>query len=79
MSQKLALLQQLMHCVYLQIPTETIAAVLHNHDGNVESSIEALLSVCSPAQSSEKVSRLGTLMTLTLDVPVCTLVMQVSV
>ena len=41
----------------LQIPTETIAAVLENHDGDVEGSIEALLSVCSPAHSTDKVRR----------------------
>ena len=41
----------------LQIPTETIAAVLENHDGDIEGSIEALLSVCSPALSSDKVRR----------------------
>ena len=40
-----------------QIPTETIAAVLENHDGDVEGSIEALLSVCSPAHSTDKVRR----------------------
>ncbi|CAK0734274.1 hypothetical protein CVIRNUC_000408 [Coccomyxa viridis] len=36
------------------IPTETIAAVLENHDGDIEGSIEALLSVCSPALGSDK-------------------------
>ena len=45
----------------LQIPTETIASVLQEHDGNVESTIEALLNVCSPAQSSKKVTILLTL------------------
>lgn len=39
----------------LQIPSMTIAAVLHDQDGNVESSIEALLSICSPSQSRETV------------------------
>ncbi len=47
--------------VMLQIPTETIASVLQEHDGNVESTIEALLNVCSPAQSSKKVTILLTL------------------
>ena len=41
----------------LQIPTETIAAVLENHEGDVEGSIEALLSVCSPVHSTDKVRR----------------------
>ena len=41
--------------MFLQIPTETIATVLREHDNNVESTIEALLNVCSPAQSRDKV------------------------
>jgi len=54
-------LRVLIASVMLQIPTETIASVLQEHDGNVESTIEALLNVCSPAQSSKKVTILLTL------------------
>ena len=39
----------------LQIPTGTIASVLREHNGNVESAIEALLNVGSPSLSREKV------------------------
>lgn len=53
--------------VVLQIPTETIATVLREHDGNVESTIEALLNVCSPAQSRNKVVITQTLTTLLED------------